>query len=134
MSKARDLANVVVPSGAVVGTSDSQTLTNKIITGLVADGAITEEVYVLSGTAIDPANGTIQTKTLTENTTFTDSLSNGQTVVLMLNGGETYVVTFPTMTWVTSLGNAAPTLTESSTLVIWKIDTTLYGALVGSYV
>ena len=64
MSKARDLADVVVPTGAVVGTTDSQTLSSKTITGLIADGAITEEVYTLTGTAIDPTNGTIQVNAL----------------------------------------------------------------------
>ena len=83
MSKARDLADVVVPTGAVVGTTDSQTLSSKTITGLIADGAITEEVYTLTGTAIDPTNGTIQVKALSAPVTFTDSVSAGQSVVLM---------------------------------------------------
>ena len=51
----------------------------------------------------------------------------------MLNGGVTHSVLFPTMTWVTSSGNAAPTLTANDTIVFWKINTTLYGAYVGSY-
>lgn len=120
----------------VVGTTATQTLTNKTITDLVMDGSYTEEVYALgtSGSlALDPANGTVQTCALTGNPTFTDSLSAGQSVVLMLTNGASYTVTWPTMTWVTSGGNVAPTLTAADTLVLWKISTTLYGAVVGSY-
>ena len=99
-------------------------------------GEITESVYTLgtSGSiAIDPANGSIQVTTLTGDPTFTDSLDAGQTVVLMINGGSSYTVTFPTITWVTSAGDAAPTLTANDVVVFWKVSTTLYGAYVGSY-
>ena len=103
------------------------------ITSLALDGAYSEEVYALSGTALDPANGTLQTKTLAANTTFTESLTSGESMVLMLGAGASYTVTWPTITWVTSAGNVAPTLTANDTLVFWKISTTLYGAYVGSY-
>ena len=106
------------------------TLSGDIVT---FNKGIAETIYALSGTALDPANGTIQTKTLSANTTFTDSLSAGESMVLMLDAGASYTVTWPTMTWVTSSGNAAPTLTANDTLVFWKISTTLYGAYVGSY-
>jgi len=83
---------------------------------------------------LDPANGTIQTKTLATNTTFAESLAAGQSLVLMLDAGASYTVTWPTITWVTSGGNVAPTLTANDTLVFWKVGSTLYGAYVGSYV
>jgi hypothetical protein len=92
-----------------------------------------ETVYALSGTALDPANGTLQTKTLAANTTFTESLTSGESLVLMLGAGASYTVTWPTITWVTSAGNVAPTLTANDTFVFWKISTTLYGAYAGSY-
>jgi hypothetical protein len=60
-------------------------------------------------------------------------LAAGQSLILMLENGASYTVTFPTITWVTSTGNSAPTLTADDTLVFWKISTTLYGAYVGSY-
>ena len=94
---------------------------------------IGETVYALSGTALDPANGTIQTKTLSGNTTFTDSLSAGESMVLLLDAGASYTVTWPTITWVTSSGNSAPTLTANDALVFWKVGSTLYGAYTGSY-
>ena len=102
--------------------------------GTVNAANISETVYALSGTALDPANGGIQTKTLSANTTFTDSLASGESLVLQLEAGASYTVTWPTMTWVTSGGNTAPTLTAKDTLVFWKVSSTLYGAYTGSYV
>ena len=98
---------------------------------------VKETVFTLGTTgsiALDPANGSIQSSVLTGNPTFTDSLEAGQTIVLMLENGASYTVTWPTITWVTSAGNVAPTLTAKDTLVLWKIGSTLYGAYVGSYV
>ena len=114
-------------SGSLVfGTAPA--LSNPTVT------AYTETIYALSGTAIDPANGTIQTKTLGANTTFTESLANGQSVVLMLNP-VTYTVTWPTMTWINTAGSgSAPTLEASSTnvVVIWQVAGTVYGNWAGS--
>ena len=106
-------------------STNTQTLTNK---------TIQDTVYALSGTALDPANGGIQTKTLAANTTFTDSLASGESIVLQLEAGASYTVTWPTMIWVTSGGNVAPTLTAKDTLVFWKVSSVLYGAYTGSYV
>ena len=117
----------------VAGVTATQTLTNKTITNIVLDGSVTEDVYVLAGTVIDAANGTIQTKTLSANTTFTESLVAGQSVTLMIDDGTAYTVTWPTMTWKTDLG-AAPTLntTGYTVVVLWKVNSTLYGARVGN--
>ena len=106
-------------------STNTQTLTNK---------TVRDTVYALSGTAFDATNGAVQTKTLAANTTFTDSLSSGDAIVLQLEAGASYTVTWPTMTWVTSGGNVAPTLTAKDTLVFWKVSSTLYGAYTGSYV
>jgi hypothetical protein len=114
----------------------TQTLTNKTLNAVLLNDGYTEEVFALgtSGSlALNPANGSIQTCALTGDPTFTDSLAAGQSIVLMLTNGASYTVTFPTITWVTAAGNAAPTLTAADTLVFWKVSTTLYGAVVGSY-
>ena len=120
------ITNETGTGSLVFGTAPA--LSNPTVT------AYTETVYALSGTAIDPANGTIQTKTLGANTTFTESLADGQSVVLMLNP-VTYTVTWPTMTWINTLGSgAAPTLEASSTnvVVIWQVGGTVYGNWAGS--
>jgi hypothetical protein len=113
----------------VVGTDATQTLTNKTFTGY------TETVYTLgtSGSlALNPANGTVQSCTLAGNPTFTDSISDGQSIVLYLVNGSSYTVTWPTLTWTSISGNTAPTLTTKDTVVLWKIGSTLYGVWVGS--
>jgi len=99
-------------------------------------GELKETVFTLgtSGTvALDPANGSIQT-CASSGPTFTDSLEAGQTLVLHITGGDSSPVTFPTVTWVTSGGNVAPTATASDVFVFWKVSTTLYGAYVGNFV
>ena len=83
------------------------------------------------GAATNPANGSIQYKTLSANTTFTESLESGQSITLMVNGGATpYPVTWPTITWV---GGSAPTIPANKYAVmqIWKVGSTLYGSYSG---
>ena len=114
-------------SGVLVFNTNAA-LTNPTVTSYI------ETVYALAGTAISPANGTIQTKTLGANTTFTESLADGQSVVLMLNP-VTYTVTWPTMTWISVAGTGTtPTLEASSTNVItmWQVGGTVYGNWAGS--
>ena len=109
------------------GATTSTALT---LSGAVSFGAeIVETVYSLSGTsvALDPANGTIQTQTLTANTTYTDSLASGESITLLVDDGAGYTITWPTITW--EIG-AAPTLPSSGYLrvVVYKVGSVLYGA------
>ena len=115
------------------GTNRLQTTnTGANVTGTLTVTNVDEGTYSFTGTALDPGNGGIQYKTLAANTTFTDSLVDGESMTLRLEGGATYTVTWPTMTWITSGGNVAPTLNGTKdTLVFWKESSVLYGAYVG---
>lgn len=123
------------PAGRAVTTSDTQTLTNKTITNLVFDGDYTEEVYTISdggSVDLDPSNGTIQLWTLGASRSPTATgFAAGQSMTLMINDGTAYAITWPSVTWV---GGAAPTLytTNYTVIALWKVSTTLYGALVGN--
>lgn len=105
-----------------------QTLTNKTLTGY------TETVYNLAGTNIAVANGTIQTKTLSANTTFTESLADGQSVILGITAGA-FSVTWPTVTW-TKVGGSgvAPTLTSSGVnwIILWQVGGVVRGSFMGT--
>jgi hypothetical protein len=118
-----------------VGVTDTQTLTNKTITNLIFDGNYTEEVFTITdggSVALNPANGTVQLWTLGANRSPTaSSFAAGQSMTLMVADGTAYTITWPSVTWV---GGSAPTLATTGYTVVelWKVSTTLYGALVGS--
>lgn len=119
------------PTGDVVGTTDTQTLSGKTVTGTK------ETVYTITdgaGFEIDPANGGIQTVTLgASRTPAATNFTAGQSVTLMVDDGTAYTITWTTVnpTWV---GGSAPTLATSGYTVIefWKVGTTIYGAYVGT--
>ena len=117
-----------------VQPSSTDTLTNKTLTAPTITGTVIEDVYAVTGTtpALEPANGSIQTWTLTANSTPTDSVVAGEAITLMIDDGTAYTITWPTITWVNN-GGAAPTLatTGYTVIALWKVSTTLYGALVG---
>jgi hypothetical protein len=108
--------------------------TGGTMTGNLTLDAYTEKVATLatSGSiALNPSTGTTLSCAAAGTVTFTDSLSSGQSISLLLTNGSSYTINWPTTTWVTAAGNTAPTLSASNTLVFWKISSTLYGALVG---
>jgi hypothetical protein len=116
-------------------TSTNVTATDLTATALTAssidlNGEVVEQVYTLTGTDLDPANGTIQLLTLTANTTLTSSIANGESVTLMIDDGTDYTITWPTMQW---SGGEAPTLATSgySVVTLWKAGDVLYGVAVG---
>ena len=130
-------SGTIAIDSTVTTNSGTQTLTNKTTTNLVFDGSFTEEVFTITdGGSVDinPANGTVQLWTLGASRTPTaSSFAAGQSVTLMINDGTAYAVTWSTIgvVWV---GGSAPTLATSGYTVIelWKVSTTVYGALVGS--
>ena len=93
-----------------------------------------ETVFALTGTtpALNPANGTVQTWTLTANSTPTDSVAAGESLTLMIDDGTSRTITWPSVVWKTGSG-VAPTLniTGFTAIVLWKVGAVLYGARVG---
>lgn len=115
------------------------TLTGKTISSATLIDGYTEEIHTISSTspAISPTNGTIQTWTLTANsTTSAGTWAAGQSITLMVNeetSGTSYTINWSGLgvVWV---GGSAPTLLPINgytVIQLWKVGTTIYGALVG---
>lgn len=129
---------VTYPAAEAVTLDDPQTLTNKTINSLVLNDGYTEEVFAITDGAtvdLDPNNGSIQTWTLGANRTPGQAnWSAGQSITLMIDDGTARTITWTTLAvvWETNGGNA-PTLalTGFTTIVLWKVGTTIYGARVG---
>lgn len=123
---------------SVTGTTDlignlNATGTTDFNGNVIFSNAIIETVFALTGTtpALNPNNGTIQTWTLSANSTPTDSFIAGQAMTLMIDDGAAYSITWPSVTW--KSGGVAPILetTGFTVVTLWKVGTTLYGARVG---
>ena len=117
-----------IDSAGNVGIGTASPAAKLDVNGTAKAANLQETVYNLTGTALDAGNGGIQTKTLTANTTLTDSLTAGQSMTLMIDDGSAYTITWPTITWLVS-GGSAPTLetTGYTAIVLWKVGSTLYG-------
>jgi len=135
------VGNNATPSSATVSNEttigNSSTTSARMFGDLKFLNSYTEVVFAVTGTtpALSPANGTIQTWTLSGNSTPTAGTWNaGQSITLMIDDGSAFTVTWSSLavTWKTD-GGSAPTLntTGFTAITLWKVGAVIYGARVG---
>jgi len=103
-----------------VGVATAKSYKDTVFT--ITDGASVD---------IDPDNGGIQVWTLGANRSPTaNNFDAGAKVMLMINDGSSYSITWPSVNWV---GGVAPTLPTSGYGIVelWKVGSQLYGAFAG---
>ena len=109
-------ASTTAPSGTVVGTTDTQALTNKTLTNPTVTNYVETPFTANSSTAITIAltNGTVQIITLTGNATITmPTATSGKSFIMFLkqDGTGSRTVTWSTVKWA---GGTTPTITATA--------------------
>jgi hypothetical protein len=110
---------------------------NRTITSAIFRNGYSEDIFDISGTtpALSPANASIQTWTLSGNSTPTaGTWPAGQSITLMIDDGTARTITWTSLpvVWKTDAG-FAPVLntTGITAITLWKVGTIIYGARVG---
>jgi len=104
-----------------------QSVKNKIIEGPTRTE--TNDASWGASATLEPDDGLILMVTLTASvTTLTDNIAADESMLLLIDDGTDYTITWPTMTWLSDDG-VAPTLrtTGLTSVLLWKDGTTLYG-------
>ena len=127
---------VTAPSGTIVGTTDTQTLSAKTLTNPTVTNYV-ETPYSATPTStitLDLANGTVQIITLGGNVTITmPTATSGKSFVMLLkqDGTGSRTVTWSTVKWA---GGTAPTITSTASrldlLSFFADGTNWYGVVV----
>jgi len=127
---------VTAPSGTIVGTTDTQTLSAKTLTNPTVTNYVETPFSANSSTAItlDLTNGTVQIITLTGNATITmPTATSGKSFIMFLKQDATgsRTVTWSTVKWA---GGTAPTITSTASrqdiLSFFADGTNWYGVVV----
>ena len=132
---------IVTATSVIVGSAVTMTESGVNVAGIATfrnpvnvEDSITETVFTITdaaSVALDPDNGMIQTWTLGANRTATDSLTTGQSMLLIVTASSSnYTLTWPTMKW---NGGSAPTLggANATAIELFKVGSQLYGATIG---
>jgi hypothetical protein len=131
-------AVLATTSAGVLSFTNNPTLTTPVVTTLDMAGAIQEYAVnvtsVTGTTALSAAAGTIQRWVLSGNVDPTDSLSDGESITLIIDDGSGSTIDWTygglSVKWI---GGSAPTLdtTNETLIVVWQVNSTLYGMTPG---